>query len=133
MVRILRFLVLLAAYLGVVVAFPGEASAQKKKGGFNKDQNSPFTRTNPKFLEAFRDVVAPAAKSTVRVLCDGKDTALGFVIEPDGWILTKANDLKGDVSCKIGDKVYDARIIGVHKQHDLALLKIDAKGLGKRH
>src|SRR5438309_11879364 len=125
MVRISRHLLVFAAYFTLVLAFPGHAEAQKK----NKDQNSPFTRTNPKFLEAFREVVAPAAKSTVRVLCDAKDTALGFVVEPDGWILTKANDLKGDVSCKIGDKVYDARIVGVHKQHDLALLKIDAKGL----
>ena len=55
-----------------MLVFPGEASAQKKKG--NKDQNSPFTRTNAKFLEAFRDVVAPAGKSTVRVLCDADES-----------------------------------------------------------
>src|SRR5262245_26000104 len=127
--RMSRYLALSAAFLGLVLS-PGQAHAQKKKGGGGKDISSPFMRTNPKFLEAFRDVVAPAAKSTVRVLCDGKDTALGFVIEPNGWILTKANDLKGDVECKLpGGKTYEAVIVGVHKQHDLALLKIDAAGL----
>jgi serine protease Do len=130
MVRMCRYWVFSAAFLGLLLFSSGQAHAQKKRGGGGKDISSPFTRTNPKFLEAFRDVVAPASKSTVRIVCDGKDTALGFVIEPDGWILTKANDLKGDVECRLpGGKLHEAVIVGIHKQHDLALLKIDAAGL----
>jgi serine protease Do len=89
-----------------------------------------FVRTNPKFRAAFRDVVAPASKSTVRVLCDGKDTALGTIVGPDGWILTKANDLKGTITCKLRDgRTFAARLAGKHERHDLALLKIEATGL----
>lgn len=89
-----------------------------------------FVRTNPKFRAAFRDVVAPATKSTVRVLCDGKDTALGTIVGPDGWILTKANDLKGAITCKLRDgRTFVARLAGKHERHDLALLKIEATGL----
>jgi serine protease Do len=86
-----------------------------------------LTRTNPTFLHAFRDVAAGPSASTVRVRCDGKDTALGLVVERGGWVLTKANDLKGDVECVLKDgQVFAARLVGVHQAHDLALLKIAA-------
>jgi serine protease Do len=89
-----------------------------------------FLRTNPKFVASFREVVARPSVSTVRILCDGKDTALGMVVGADGWILTKANDLKGNVACKLKDgREFDARIVGVHKEHDLAMLKIDVGDL----
>jgi serine protease Do len=89
-----------------------------------------FLRSNPKFLQNFREVVAQHADSTVRVACDGKDTALGVVVDADGWILTKACDLTGKITCKLkSNDVIEAKIVGVHQQHDLALLKIDMKGL----
>jgi serine protease Do len=89
-----------------------------------------FVRSNPKFRAAFRDVVASASKSTVRVLCDGKDAALGAIVGPDGWILTKAHELKGSITCKLRDgRSFAARLAGKHERHDLALLKIDAAGL----
>ncbi len=118
---------ILATVFSLGLLFPSSVEAQKKAG---KDPSAAFTKTNPQFLKAFREVVAPAAKSTVRVLCDGKDTALGFVVEADGWILTKYNDLKGKITCKLRDgSTHDAKLVDVHKQHDLALLKIDAKDL----
>jgi serine protease Do len=89
-----------------------------------------FQRTNPQFLAAFREASARPSRSTVRVLCDGKETSLGMVVIADGWILTKANDLHGFVSCRLADgRTLDARIVGVHPGHDLALLQIPARGL----
>jgi serine protease Do len=109
--------------LGMACCLAPEVHAQR-----NVDNK--YLRTNPKFIETFRDVVAKPSQSTVRVLCDDKDTALGMVVEPDGWILTKANDLRGKVKCKLKDgRVFDAKIVGIHKEHDLAMLKIDAKSL----
>src|ERR1700676_2868200 len=103
----------------VLALFAPQAHAQKE-----------FLRTNPKFVASFREVVAKPSASTVRILCDGKDTALGMVVGADGWILTKANDLKGNVTCKFKDgREFDARIVGVHKEHDLAMLKIEADQL----
>src|SRR5438552_18444930 len=88
-------------------------------------QKDKFLRTNPKFVETFREVVAKPSASTARILCDGKDTALGIVVGADGWILTKANDLRGNVACKLKDgREFEAKIVGVHKEHDLAMLKI---------
>jgi serine protease Do len=89
-----------------------------------------FLRTNPDFVHIFRDVVAGPSHSTVRVRNDGKDAALGVVVGADGWILTKAFDLKGKVTCRLNDgRELDATIVGVHALHDLAVLKIDAVGL----
>ena len=109
--------------LALVLLAPAPALAQQS--GITD-----LVRSNPKFLQAFRDVVVRPSESTVRVQCDGKDTALGMVVEADGWILTKANDLKGDVTVRLKDgRSYPAKITGIHKIHDLALLKIEATGL----
>lgn len=93
-------------------------------------KDASFIRTNPKFISAFREIVSRPSQSTVRILCDGKDTALGMVVESDGWILTKFNDLKGKISVKLKDgRTFDAQLTGVHLKHDLAMLKIEAKDL----
>src|SRR5262249_11767044 len=127
MIRIGGFIPFFAVSLGLVLAGPVTAPAQKQE---RQDPGGSFTRTNPKFIAAFREVVAPVARSTVRVLCDGKETALGMVVDRDGWILTKAHDLTGAVACRLRDgKVHEAQVIGVHQRHDLALLKIAAGGL----
>src|SRR5262245_15950743 len=87
-------------------------------------------RGSPKVLAAFRQVVARPSDSTVRVKCDGKDAALGTVVRADGWILTKATELKGKVTCQLKDgRLLDAKIVGVEDKHDLALLKVEATGL----
>jgi serine protease Do len=81
-------------------------------------------------MGAFHDVVARASLSTVRVICGSKDTALGVVVDEKGWILTKSCDLKDKITCKLHDgRVLDARLVGIHKDNDLALLKIEASGL----
>ena len=97
---------------------------------FGQGKDAPYLRSNPKFMAAFRDVVAKASQSTVRVMCNGKDTALGLVIDEKGWILTKSCDLKDKITCKLRDgRVLDAKLVGIHKDNDLAVLKIEASGL----
>ena len=68
-------------------------------------------------------------QATVSVFSDGKQVALGTVIESDGLILTKASELKHKLVCKIGDEEFKAKIVGIHHKTDLALLKIDADDL----
>lgn len=87
-------------------------------------------KNSPKVLAAFRDVAAKARPSTLKVRCEGKDAALGTVVGADGWVLTKASELKGPPTCKLPDgRELEAKVVGVHELSDLALLKIDAKGL----
>jgi serine protease Do len=64
----------------------------------------------------------------VRIQCDGKDTCLGTIVGADGWILTKAHDLKGKITCKFSDgKLLEARLAGVHEPHDLAMLRVTGR------
>jgi serine protease Do len=105
-----------------LLALPGLAPAE--------GNGADFLRSNPRFLSAFRKIVAGVSPSVVRIRCDERDTALGFVVGADGWILTKAHDLKGRITCRLGDeRELEATLVGVSEQHDLALLRIAAQGL----
>ena len=86
--------------------------------------------TDPKVLAPFKAVVAKANESTVRVRGDDKDVALGTVVFSDGFILTKASELRGRLSVRLSDGTeYEAKIVGTHRDTDLALLQVDVKDL----
>ncbi|WP_333842698.1 DegQ family serine endoprotease [Pelomicrobium sp.] len=56
----------------------------------------------------------------------------GFVISPDGYILTNAHvvDSADEIIVKLVDKrEFKAKVIGADKRTDVALIKIDAQGL----
>src|SRR6478609_8441570 len=56
---------------------------------------------NRKLWAAFADVVKAPSKSTVQVYCDGYRAALGAIVRSDGYIVTKASELKGKVQCEL--------------------------------
>lgn len=87
-------------------------------------------RNGPDVKTPFRQVVQAANQCVVRVKCDAKDAALGTIVGPDGWIVTKASELKGKITCRLRDgRELEARIVGLHGGLDLAMLKIDALNL----
>ena len=59
----------------------------------------------------------------------------GVVVSPDGYIVTAnhvvdgADEIKVKVTSAGGDKEYNARVVGTDPPTDVAVLKIDAKGL----
>lgn len=56
----------------------------------------------------------------------------GFIVSPDGYVLTNAHVVDGasEVTVKLTDKRdFKAKVVGVDKRTDVALLKIDAAGL----
>ncbi|QDU96472.1 S1C family serine protease [Lignipirellula cremea] len=87
-------------------------------------------RNHRTVLTAFRDVVATPKRSTVIVINDGKPAALGAIVDTAGYIITKASELHGALVCELdsGEKL-PAELLGVHRETDLALLKIEAKDL----
>lgn len=59
------------------------------------------------------------------------DTASGFIIRADGYILTNAHAVKDQDTIKVtlNDKrTFEAKVVGVDYFSDLAVVKIDAKG-----
>jgi serine protease Do len=80
--------------------------------------------------EAFGQALGQASQCVVRVKSDGGEVALGTIVGPDGWIVTKASQLKGRVTCRMRDgQEREARLVGVHVPTDLAMLKVEASGL----
>jgi serine protease Do len=113
----------------VVVAVAGPAFSQPKEG---RTRGIPApTQTNPSFLALFKPTVETVAKSVVRVQVDGKDAALGTVVSPEGYVLTKASELKlGKVTVKTKDgRDLDATVTATSDAYDLAVLKADGSGL----
>jgi serine protease Do len=92
-----------------------------------------------KLLAQFKPVVAPASESTVRIKLSEKDAtkdaALGTIVDADGYILTKLSELKldeqkGPIYVRLPDGTeYEGTTVAAHRPTDLALLKVDVKGL----
>lgn len=100
----------------LLAAFTTPASAQLSK--------------DSKLLAQFKPVVAKVNESTVRIKCDDKDTVLGTIVDADGLILTKLSELKGVMYVRLPDGgEFEATTVAAHKDTDLALLKVDVKGL----
>ena len=95
--------------------------------GFSSSPSWADTKSKKAIGKLFVSAVAKANESTVRVRAEGKDAALGTVVDAAGYILTKASELKGDISVRLRDGTeYDAKYIGMHEKSDLALIKIDS-------
>ncbi len=89
-------------------------------------------KNHQRVRSAFRNVVAKARRSTVRILRGGHQVALGTIVDPDGYILTKASEVQGNeaVVCQFHDqRKRTAQIVGSQATLDLAMLKVEIDGL----
>jgi serine protease Do len=87
-------------------------------------------KKNAAIKAAFRETIAPVSAATVRVLAEGKPVALGTVVDANGYILSKASLLQGALTCRFKyGRELDATLAGEDNTNDLALLRVDAKGL----
>ena len=97
-------------------AAPGQQGPGPNFGPFPFGQPSPFGQPMPNQPRA----MPQAAQGS------------GFIIKPDGYILTNAHVVggKGEVTVKLTDKrEFKAKVIGADPRTDVALLKIEATGL----
>ncbi|MEO1235414.1 MAG: trypsin-like peptidase domain-containing protein [Planctomycetota bacterium] len=92
------------------------------------------------FLSAFTPVADAARMSVVRLERGGEPAALGTVVSADGRVLTKASEVRdrgpGDgvpdaaLTAVLADgQRVGARVLGVDRGEDLALVQVDADGL----
>lgn len=128
--------------LSASVAHAQQEQAPTPVPSFDKARNAfqdaleriwvPQTRLTdgPHVRAAFRDAVSEPSSRVVEVRCGGKTVALGGIVGPDGWVLTKATQLDDDVRVRLKDKrEFDAKVTGVSREYDLAMLKLDAQDL----
>ncbi|MEQ8849686.1 trypsin-like peptidase domain-containing protein [Botrimarina sp.] len=87
-------------------------------------------KDSPHLREAFRPVVAGVREATVEVRSGGQRVALGGVVGPDGWVVTKASVIRGAITCRFSDgRELAAELVGVDAETDVAMLKVAARGL----
>jgi len=91
-----------------------------------------FRTTGPTVLAAF-DAQRQVIQKSSAIIYDGRTEAIcGVVISSDGFILTKASELKTikKLAVTVDEKKYpEAKIIATDDQWDVALIKIDASDL----
>ncbi len=101
-------------------------SDDRKVLGEDESDNAPDLRSlPPEFRQYFRNFQAPRRGPT-------RGVGSGFIIDPSGIVLTNAHVVDGasNVNVKLTDKrEFTAKVLGVDKTTDIAVLKIDGKNL----
>lgn len=110
---------------------PGATQPPWTRGGRRRTRDDSTNQKNHATVkDIFRDTAKQAAAATVTILSAGEPVALGTVVDPDGYIVTKASLLGNDPVCRLADGTeLDARVVGTAEAHDLALLRVEALGL----
>lgn len=80
---------------------------------------------------AFNDAVLEARASVVQLVVDGEERVLGTIIDEEGYILSKASELSGEQFKAVlsTGRGFDAKLVGVDRKNDLAMLKIEGDRL----
>lgn len=109
----------------VNISVEGMVKTSAQARGPQLDPNDPF-------YEFFRRFQAPQAPSDTPT----RGTGSGFIVKSDGVVLTNAHVVAdaNEVTVKLRDKrEFKAKVIGLDKVSDVAVLKIDAKDLPTVH
>ena len=89
----------------------------------------------PTMTDLFERSLDNAEKITVRIYCDARRVALGTIVDPEGFLITKASQLKeGPIECLMpdGGKV-PGQLVATDYEHDLAMIRVQASGLETPH
>lgn len=114
---------------GKLVQQPGERNALRVD--YSSIYGTKNQRVNSKVLKAFRGSMGDHWMSTVRVLVDGKQVAMGTVVRRDGWIVTKASEIfRGEIECRFSDQSRSpATLVDIRNDLDIGLLKVERSDL----
>jgi serine protease Do len=110
------------------------STTQTVRGQQRFGQQFPFDEDDPayEFFRRFAPKMFPPGHPAVPREFESKSLGSGFIISPDGYILTNAHVVDGadEVLVKLTDKrEFKAKVIGTDKRTDVALIRIRATGL----
>ena len=111
--------------LALVIALPAPAQTTRQS-------RQPLGKNSPSVRKAFDPVIERATQSAVLILGTGvsKSESLGTIVSSDGYIVTKASEVRGDLRVTLKNRQqFPATIVGIVDSLDLAMLKIDATDL----
>jgi serine protease Do len=110
---------------GVAVVNISSTQAKSREGSFpGIDENDPM-------FDFFRRFI-PRHPRIPRQEEDDRSLGSGFIVSPDGYILTNAHVVEGasEILVRLADKrEFGARVVGTDKRTDVAVIKIEASSL----
>jgi serine protease Do len=96
----------------------------------NLNDREAHQRTHYRTLRAFRESIGDTWKSTVQILVRNRQVALGAVVHPDGWIVSKSSEVPDQFDVKLADGTKAVGAVRIRRTDmDLALIKIERDGL----
>ena len=122
------------AVVNISVVSGGKASADDVAQADTDEADSPAVEEDP-FQEFFRRFQQGPGRGQQRGAPSERITrgqGSGFIVSPDGIILTNAHVVKGatEVTVKLTDRrEFRAKVLGADPKTDVAVLRIDAKNL----
>ncbi|HEV3181445.1 MAG TPA: DegQ family serine endoprotease [Steroidobacteraceae bacterium] len=111
----------------VPTSFNGQGEQGDDENGGDNGPGNPFLGPNSPFAPFFRG--APFRMPAPQPV---RGEGSGFIIRPDGVIMTNAHVVNGasEVTVRMTDRrEYTAKVIGVDTKSDIAIIKINAKDL----
>lgn len=141
MTRLHRMLRLALVLVFALTVFATTGLAQEKPGWLDRLRKmagggpnvSVHQRSDARVKAAFKEAMAPAGNSVVKIRAGKKDLALGTVVDSQGLIVTKfseVDDHLGELFCVFRDgRELGADLKGVIDDHDLAVLAVEAEDL----
>ncbi len=128
--RRLRAAVLAAMWI-LSALLAGAAGTQQEGRGWTLALSDDYLKSGPSVLNAFKPVEETTRASIVIVAVDGWRAALGTVIDTNGYVLTKASELKpGKLTCTLSSgREVPGAVVATDDDNDVALVKISPAGL----
>ena len=123
-------LALVAGLLGGILG--GDATKGLISSGVNLVSSTSTIERSPDSVAGLSARVLPSVVSIETISSDGGSTGSGFVIDPNGYLLTNNHVLAGALTIKVmlnDGREFAAKILGRDESYDLAVLKISATGL----
>jgi S1-C subfamily serine protease len=117
---------------------PADKPAEKKAEAApeNRAQDK-FSRETPELMKGWEPALEEARRATVRIVKEGKQVALGCAVHEGGYLVTKWSELhdKKGVAIEGLEAQFPeglrmpVKIVDSHRSFDLALIKVEARGL----
>ena len=108
----------------------GRTSSDDEDRPRTRRRRNDISRNSGRFLDVFRPLAESTNPAMVRVKSGDDLIALGTIVDPAGFVLTKQSELRSPLTCELSDgQQLPARVYGVHEPTDLALLKIDVESV----
>jgi serine protease Do len=125
------------AIFGAALLSGGPAFGQNPLSDFSRAIRNLTQRVSPAVVQIKVNSYGPVEEGDdqqVALMTVQRSTGSGVIVDPEGYIVTNAHVVRGAISVRVllapaGSDPVEATVAGVDKETDLAVIKVEKKGL----